>query len=83
MKVCIPKGNNKGMEGIIDQHFGKALTYKITDTKWLCDRKLEQSHGGRGTVSLIFHKTGLIIMPVEKSGIKRFTGLSLMESGFS
>lgn len=32
MKVCVPTRDNNGMEGIIEQHFGKAPTYTILDT---------------------------------------------------
>lgn len=32
MKVCIPTGNDNGMEGIVEQHFGKAPTHVIMDT---------------------------------------------------
>ena len=32
MKVCVPTRDNNGMEGTIEQHFGKALTYTILDT---------------------------------------------------
>ncbi|HIH94324.1 TPA: dinitrogenase iron-molybdenum cofactor biosynthesis protein [Methanosarcina acetivorans] len=32
MKVCIPTRDNNGMEGAVEQHFGKALTYTILDT---------------------------------------------------
>ncbi len=29
MRVCIPARNDNGMEGIVEQHFGKAPTYTI------------------------------------------------------
>jgi len=32
MKVCIPTGNDNSMEGIVEQHIGKAPTYTIMDT---------------------------------------------------
>ncbi|WP_440946805.1 NifB/NifX family molybdenum-iron cluster-binding protein [Methanosarcina sp. T3] len=32
MKVCIPTRDNNGMEGAVEQHFGKAPTYTILDT---------------------------------------------------
>ncbi|WP_424353357.1 NifB/NifX family molybdenum-iron cluster-binding protein [Methanosarcina mazei] len=33
MKVCIPTKDNKGMDGTVEQHFGKAPTYTILDTE--------------------------------------------------
>lgn len=33
MKVCIPTKDNNGMEGAVEQHFGKALTYTVLDTE--------------------------------------------------
>lgn len=32
MKVCVPTRDENGMEGIVEQHFGKAPTYTILDT---------------------------------------------------
>lgn len=32
MKVCVPTRDNNGMEGTVEQHFGKAPTYTILDT---------------------------------------------------
>lgn len=32
MKVCIPTRDNNGMEGTVEQHFGKAPSYTILDT---------------------------------------------------
>ncbi|MCQ1534167.1 dinitrogenase iron-molybdenum cofactor biosynthesis protein [Methanosarcina sp. KYL-1] len=31
MKVCVPTRDNNGIEGIVEQHFGKAPTYTILD----------------------------------------------------
>ncbi|WIM44224.1 NifB/NifX family molybdenum-iron cluster-binding protein [Methanosarcina mazei] len=33
MKVCIPTKDNKGMDGTVEQHFGKAPSYTILDTE--------------------------------------------------
>ncbi|HIH74629.1 MAG TPA: dinitrogenase iron-molybdenum cofactor biosynthesis protein [Methanosarcina sp.] len=33
MKICVPTQDNSGIEGPVEQHFGKAPTYTIMDTE--------------------------------------------------
>jgi hypothetical protein len=53
IKVCISTGNDNGMEGIVEQYFGKAPAYTTMDTnkKRLSYRKRDRSDEGHGIIS--------------------------------
>ncbi len=65
MKVCVPTRDDSGIEGIIEQHFGKAPTYTImdTDTGEVYVIPNESNHmGGEILPPEYLHKNGVRIM---------------------
>lgn len=73
MKVCIPTRDNNGMEGAIEQHFGKAPTYTILDTDSGEVFVIPNSSDHMGGVDLppeLLHKNGVEIMLCAGLGYK-------------
>lgn len=73
MKVCVPTGDDSGIEGIVEQHFGKAPTYTImdTDTGEVYVIPNESDHmGGVGLPPEYLHKNGVEIMLCAGLGYK-------------
>ncbi|HHV23405.1 MAG: NifB/NifX family molybdenum-iron cluster-binding protein [Methanosarcina sp.] len=80
MKVCIPTGNDNGMEGIVEQHFGKAPTYIIMDTSTGKVHVIANENNHMGGVKLppeYLHKNDIDIMICGGIGHK---ALSMFES---
>ena len=73
MKVCVPTRDENGMEGIVEQHFGKAPTYTIldTDTREVVVIPNTSEHlGGVGLPPEYLHQQGVDIMLCAGLGFK-------------
>jgi predicted Fe-Mo cluster-binding NifX family protein len=90
MKISIPTIDENGLDGIVEQHFGKAPTYTIIDseTEEVTIIPNDSEHtGGVGLPPEYLHKNGVDIMlcgglgfkavrMFESYGIKVFVGAS-------
>ncbi|MFZ2500132.1 NifB/NifX family molybdenum-iron cluster-binding protein [Methanosarcina sp.] len=73
MKVSIPTRDENGMNGIVEQHFGKAPTYTIidTETEEVTIIANDSEHtGGVGLPPEYLHKNGVDIMLCGGLGVK-------------
>ncbi|KKG18105.1 dinitrogenase iron-molybdenum cofactor biosynthesis protein [Methanosarcina sp. 2.H.T.1A.6] len=73
MKVCVPTRDNNGMEGTIEQHFGKAPTYTILDTdsgEVSVIPNTSEHMGGVGLPPEFLYKNGVNIMLCSGLGYK-------------
>ena len=90
MKVCVPTRDDKGLEGTVEQHFGKAPMYTVFDTESEQISVLPNTSehmGGVGLPPEHLSKNGIEIMlcaglgykavkMFESYGIKVFVGAS-------
>jgi len=73
MKVCVPTRDENGMEGIVEQHFGKAPTYTILDTdtgEVTVIPNTSEHLGGVGLPPEYLHQQGIDIMLCAGLGFK-------------
>lgn len=80
MKVCVPTKDEKGFEGAVEQHFGKAPTYTIMDTETRNVSVIpnQSEHmGGVGLPPEYLSKNGVDIMLCAGLGFK---ALQMFES---
>jgi predicted Fe-Mo cluster-binding NifX family protein len=73
MRVSIPTRDEKGLEGVVEQHFGKAPTYTIidTETEEVTVIPNDSEHtGGVGLPPEYLHKNGVNIMLCGGLGLK-------------
>ena len=73
MKVSVPTRDEKGLDGIVEQHFGKAPTYTIIDTeteKVTVISNDSEHTGGVGLPPEHLHKNGVDIMLCGGLGLK-------------
>ena len=85
MKVCIPTKDNKGMDGTVEQHFGKAPTYTILDTETREVSVIPNTSEHMGGVDLppeFLRKNGVEIMLCGGWDTKLLRCLSLVGSVF-
>lgn len=80
MKICVPTQDNSGIEGSVEQHFGKAPTYTIMDTKkeeiYVISNESEHM-GGVGLPPDYLYKSGVEMMLCAGIGHK---ALNMFES---
>jgi predicted Fe-Mo cluster-binding NifX family protein len=73
MKVSIPTKDENGLDGIVEQHFGKAPTYTIIDTdtgEITVIPNTSEHMGGVGLPPEYLHKNGVDIMLCAGLGYK-------------
>ncbi len=80
LKICIPTRDDNGIEGPVEQHFGKAPTYTIMDTETEDIQVIPNKSNHMGGVDLppeYLHKNGVETMLCSGIGYK---ALNMFES---
>ncbi|MDD3042117.1 MAG: NifB/NifX family molybdenum-iron cluster-binding protein [Methanosarcinaceae archaeon] len=73
MKVCVPTRDENGLDGLVEQHFGKAPTYTILDTESQevsVIPNTSEHMGGVGLPPEYLHQNGVDIMLCAGLGFK-------------
>ncbi|MPM77536.1 hypothetical protein SDC9_124542 [bioreactor metagenome] len=80
MKICVPTRDNSGIEGLVEQHFGKAPTYTIVNTETEEVQVIPNNSNHMGGIDLppeYLHKNGVETMLCAGIGHK---ALNMFES---